>query len=197
VLDPRVCECCSTAAAEIPDGVIVVYRGRTKDEIRDIHVVRYAGGSWSKPTVVHDDNWKIDACPINGPAISANGREVAIAWFTGVNDQGRAFVAFSHDAGSTFAQPIRVDDARSLGRLGVEMLPDGSAAVTYIESGDHAQFRVRRISPQGVRSAPVTIAETSGGRYPRMAHYRDELLFSWTELKNGASLVKTARTSLR
>jgi hypothetical protein len=200
ILDPRVCECCSTAAAEIPDGLIVAFRGRTKDEVRDIHVIRYTSasgsGSWSKPTVVHDDNWKIDACPINGPAISASGREVAVAWFTAVNDKGRAFVAFSHDAGSTFGQAIRVDDASSLGRLGVEMLADGSAAVTYIESGEHSQFRVRKISPQGVRSAPVTIAETSGGRYPRMARDRDELLFSWTEVKNGASLVKTARTSM-
>ena len=198
VLVPRVCECCSTAAAEMPDGLIVAFRGRTKDEVRDIHVIRYTSGSasWSKPTVVHDDNWKIDACPINGPAISSSGREVAVAWFTAVNDKGRAFVAFSQDAGNTFGQAIRVDDASSLGRLGVVMLADGSAAVTYIESGEHSQFRVRKISPAGVRSAPVTIAETSGGRYPRIARDRDELLFSWTEVKNGASLVKTARTSL-
>ena len=195
VVDPRVCECCSTATAETLEGVIVAFRNRSAGEIRDIYVSRFVRGSWSAPAVVHDDGWRIDACPINGPAVSANGGEVAVAWFTAKDDQGRAFVAFSHDAGHTFAAPIRVDDTGSLGRLGVQMLADGSAAVTYIESANkHSQFRVRRISPMGVRSAGVTIAETSGSRYPRIARDGNELLFSWTEGDNGSLRVRTART---
>ena len=196
VVDPRVCECCSTAAAETSEGVIVAFRNRSAGEIRDIYVSRLVAGSWSTPAVVHGDGWRIDACPINGPAVSADGREVAVAWFTAKNDQGRAFVAFSHDAGHTFGAPIRVDDAGSLGRLGVQMLAGGSAAVTYIESANkHSQFRVRRISPMGLRSAAVTIAETSGSRYPRIARDGNELLFSWTEGDNGSLLVRTARAS--
>jgi hypothetical protein len=197
VVAPRVCECCSTAAAETSEGVIVAFRNRSASEVRNIYVSRYAGGIWSTPTVVHDDGWRIDACPINGPAIAATGREVAVAWFTAKDDQGRAFLAFSHDAGRTFAAPIRVDDASSLGRLGVQMLPDGSAAVSYIEFADkHSLFRVRRILPSGVRSAAVTIAETSGFRYPRIARDRDELLFSWTDGDAGSSSVRTARASI-
>jgi hypothetical protein len=197
VVAPRVCECCSTAAVETSEGVIVAFRNRSATEVRNIYVARYAAGIWSKPTVVHDDGWRIDACPINGPAIDASGRDVAVAWFMAKDDQGRAFVAFSHDAGRTFAAPIRVDDASSLGRLGVQMLPDGSAAVAYIEFADkHSQFRVRRISPSGVRSAPATIADTSGLRYSRMARDRDELLFSWTDGDAGSSSVRTARANI-
>lgn len=194
VIDPRVCECCSTAVAQTSEGAIVAFRNRSANEIRDIYVSRLDAGAWSAPKVVHDDGWRIEACPINGPAISANGRDVAVAWFSAKNDQGRAFVAFSHDAGRTFGTPFRVDDASSLGRLGVQMLADGSAAVTYIEfANKHSQFRVRKISPAGVRSAAVTIAETAGGRYPRIAREGNELLFSWTEGDNGSLRVRTAR----
>jgi hypothetical protein len=196
VVKSRVCECCSTAAAETSEGIIAAFRNRTADEVRNIYVSRFVAGHWSTPAVVHDDAWRINACPINGPAVSANGREVAVAWFNGKDDQGRALVAFSHDAGRTFGSAIRVDDASSLGRLGVQMLTDGSAAVTYIEfANNHSQFRVRTVSPAGARSAPVTIAETSGSRYPRVARYRNELLFSWTDSGKGSSQVRTAHAS--
>ncbi len=196
IVDPRVCECCSTAAAQTSDGVVVAFRNRSPREIRDIYVSRFAAGRWSAPAVVHDDGWRIDACPINGPAISASGRDVAVAWFVAKNDQGQSFVAFSHDAAHTFGPAVRVDDASSLGRVGVQMLADGSAAVSYIEFADkHSQLRVRKISADGSRSPAVTVADTSGGRYPRMARNRDELLFSWTEGDSDATRVRTARAS--
>ena len=196
VVAPRVCECCSTSAAETSEGMIVAFRNRSATEVRDIYVSRFADGRWSVPAMVHADGWMIDACPINGPSIAARGRDVAVAWFMAKNDQGRAFVAFSHDSGRTFGAPIRVDDAGSLGRLGVQLLDDGSAAVIWIEkSSPRTQMRVRVITPAGMRSAPVTIADTEGSRYPRIMRDREELLFSWTDTDKG-SQVRTARASI-
>jgi len=196
VVAPRVCECCSTSAAETPEGVIVAFRNRSATEVRDIYVSRFADGRWSAPAIVHADGWMINACPINGPSIAARGRDVAVAWFMAKNDQGRAFVAFSHDGGRTFGAPVRVDDAGSLGRLGVQLLDDGSAAVMWIEkSSPRTQMRVRLVTPAGMRSAPVTIADTEGSRYPRMIRDRNELLFSWTDTDKG-SQVRTARASI-
>jgi hypothetical protein len=43
-----------------------------------------------------------------------------------------------------------------------------------------------------MRSAPMTIADTEGSRYPRMMRHGDELLFSWTDTDKG-SQVRTAR----
>ena len=196
VVAPRVCECCSTSATETSDGVIVAFRNRSATEVRDIYVTRFADGRWSAPAIVHADGWMIDACPINGPSVAARGRDVAVAWFMAKNDQGRAFVAFSHDAGRTFGAPVRVDDASSLGRLGVQLLDDGSAAVMWIEkSNPRTQLRVRIVNPAGTRSAPVTVADTEGSRYPRVMRYRGELLFSWTDTDKG-SQVRTARAAL-
>ena len=111
-IDLRVCECCPTSAAVTADGPIVAYRNRSDDETRDIYVSRLENGAWTEPRAVHADGWKINACPVNGPMLSARGRDVAIAWFTARDDQPRTFVAFSQDAGRTFGAPIRLDEAR-------------------------------------------------------------------------------------
>jgi hypothetical protein len=183
-IDLRVCECCPTAAAGTSDGVVVAYRDRSPTEVRNISVARFAGGKWSEPAVVHDDGWEIDGCPVNGPALSAAGRQVAIAWFTAPNDEGQARLAFSDDGGQHFGDPIRVDDAGSLGRVDVELLPDGSAVVSWIEfANGKAAFTFRRIERSGQRSAPVTVADMGRNRnsgYPRMARKGNELLFAWT-----------------
>jgi hypothetical protein len=196
VIDDRVCECCPTAVAVTSEGPIAAFRDRSQDEIRDIYVSRLVDGRWSEPAPVHRDNWQINACPVNGPAISASGRDVAIAWFTVAEDQGRVFVAFSADAGRTFAPPVRVDEVSALGRVDVELLPDGAAVVSWIEVADQkSEFRIRRVDRSGQRSASTSVAGITANRssgYPRMARRGDELVFAWTDTEAVGSRVRTS-----
>ena len=177
-IDDRVCECCPSAAAVTADGPIVAYRNRTSDEIRDIYVSRLVGGTWTEPRAVHNDNWRIAACPVNGPALSARGRDVAIAWFTAVGDEGHVYAAFSSNAGETFGPPVRIDDVGAVGRVDVELLADGSAAVTWIEFADQrSTFRIRRAEPSGSRSVSLAVSGIASGRssgYPRLARRGNE-----------------------
>jgi hypothetical protein len=181
----RVCECCPSAAAVTADGPIVAYRNRTSDEIRDIYVSRLIGGKWTRPRAVYNDRWRITACPVNGPALSARGRDVAIAWFTAVGDEGHVYAAFSSNAGETFGSPVRIDDVGAVGRVDVELLVDGSAAVTWIEfANQRSEFRIRRAERNGSRSASLTVSAISSGRssgYPRLARRGNELIFAWTD----------------
>lgn len=200
-VDLRVCECCPTTAAVTAEGPIVAFRNRTEGEVRDIYVSRLEASAWTEPKAVHNDGWKIPACPVNGPMLSARGRDVAIAWFTVTEEQGRAFVAFSNDAGRSFGSPIRLDDGGSLGRVDLELMSDGSVVATWIEFADQrAQFRMRRVDRSGTKSAAITVAGLSGNRasgYPRVARQGGELTFAWTESADGRLQVKTAtsRTS--
>jgi hypothetical protein len=200
LVDDRVCECCPTAAAVTSDGPIVAFRNRSEDEIRDIYVSRFVAGTWTPSVPVHRDNWKIAACPVNGPSLSARERNVAIAWFTAAGDVGRVYAAFSADAGATFGDPIRIDDVGALGRVDVELLPDGSAAVAWIEYADQkAQFRIRRIERGGTRSVSTSLAGISANRssgYPRVARRGNELIFAWTDTIDGGSVVRTAAAQL-
>jgi hypothetical protein len=182
-IDLRVCDCCPTASAVTTDGPIIAYRNRSPEEVRDIYVSRFTGEAWTVPAPVHADGWKINGCPVNGPALSARLREVAVAWFTAPGDEGHAFVAFSHDSGRTFGAPIRVDEAASLGRVDVEQLADGSAIVGWLElNGRSAAFKLRRVQPGGERSAAVTVVDLGASRnsgYPRMARAGQELIVAW------------------
>ena len=208
-VDARVCECCPTAAAITANGPIAAYRDRSDGEIRDNYVARLVGGKWLPGKAVFNDNWKIAACPVNGPALAAHGRNVAMTWFTVKQEQGQAYLAFSEDSGATFGAPIRVDDGGSLGRVDVDLLPDGAALATWIEfadqpvspkpagGGGRAQFRARRIERSGTRSAAVTISGMANSRasgYPRAAIGNGEVVFVWTESADGGGL--QVRTSI-
>ncbi len=193
----RVCDCCPLSTAITSEGPIVAFRDRSPGEIRDIYVSRLVAGRWSTATPVHRDGWKITGCPVNGPAVSARGADVAVAWFTGQTGSGRTFVAFSSDGGRTFGAPIRLDDGVAIGRVQIALLQDGSAAVSWIESKDsQSQFKMRRIDRSGARSSPLTIADGMGTSQPRLASGRDELLLAWVENTRGSTRVRTAKTSL-
>ncbi len=197
----RVCECCPTAAVVTSDGVLTAFRGRDAKDIRDIHVSRLENGTWTGAVPVHVDNWEIFACPVNGPMLSASGRNVAVTWFTVKNDQGQSYAAFSNDAGRSWGTPIRLDDRGSLGRVDVEMLEDGSAVALWIEFADQrSQIKLRRIDPSGARSPAITVAALADARasgYPRVALHDNELVFAWTESSGeGAQSVKMAAAQL-
>jgi hypothetical protein len=171
------------------EGPIAAFRNRSNEEVRDIHVSRLERNAWTESVSVHEDGWRIPACPVNGPMLSARGRDVAIAWFTVKDDQGRALVAFSKDAGRTFGAPMRLDDGGSLGRVDIDLIDDGSAVASWIEFADQrAQIRARRIQATGLRSPAITVAGIEGNRASgssRLARYGEELVFAWTESTDG------------
>jgi hypothetical protein len=185
-LDTRVCECCQTSAAMTADGPVVVYRDRSEaeKEIRDISIVRLKGDKWTAPRPVFQDGWELNGCPVNGPAVAAAGRRVAVAWFTGANQTSRVKLAFSDDAGETFSQPIAVDDGNPAGRVDVLLLDNGGALVCWLEKlPEGGAVRVRRVSPDGKLDDSVTVAPSGTARsagFPQMARAGGELVFAWT-----------------
>lgn len=192
VLDSRVCDCCQTSATPVPDGILAVYRDRSMDEVRDISAVRLHQGEWSEPAPVHDDGWVINACPVNGPAIDASGEGAATAWFTGADDEPRVHVAFSADAGDTFGNAIRIDGGNPAGRVGLVLLEDGSALVSWLErAGDGAEVRVRRVAPDGRVGRPRVVASSSASRasgFPQLAIAGDgRVVFAWTDPGEGST----------
>lgn len=132
---------------------------------------------------------------MNGPSVSANGRHVAVAWFTEAGSTPHVKVAFSTDAGATFGSPIQVDDGETLGRVDVLLLPDSSALVCWLSgNAEGGAIKVRRIQSNGSVGAASVIAKTDISRssgFPRMARLNDEVHFAWTEFGK-PSHVRTA-----
>jgi hypothetical protein len=72
--------------------------------------------------------------------------------------------------------------------------------VSWMEftSAQQADVRVRRIRPDGTRSASTVVARTSGARasgFPRMVATDDDLVFAWTEAGT-PSRIRLARAPL-
>ena len=133
LLDLRTCDCCQTAAALTSRGPVILYRDRSDTETRDITIRRFVNGAWTDPAPLHADGWTIAGCPVNGPAISADGEQLVAVWFTGARDTAKVQLKFSSDAGATFGMPIRIDAGLPLGRVDVELLQGGDALVIWIE----------------------------------------------------------------
>lgn len=204
LIDPRVCDCCATSVAAFDDGsAIAFYRDRSDEEIRDIATARWKDGRWTAPTLLGQEGWKINGCPMNGPSVSTNGGRVVAAWFTLANDQPAVYAATSATGGQPFLMPARIDDGKPLGQVSTVQLQDGTAFVSWVESESPSSptaIWLRRIAPDGALSVPVRLATTSAARLsgtPRLAMLKDfdataaELVLAHTLVDGGVAHLST------
>lgn len=185
LLDGRVCDCCPTASISTGDAALVAYRDRSPEEVRDISVVRFVNGAWSKP-VTMKDGWQIGGCPVNGPALAAQGRRVALAWFTGAGNKPLVKVAHSNDSGKTWSAPVALSSGVPLGRVSAAITSDGSTHVSWVDHNDgNGRLLVRHVSKTGAVSEPETLTAMKTDRssgYPRLLADGDGLIYAWTDI---------------
>ncbi|WP_242102239.1 MULTISPECIES: sialidase family protein [unclassified Lysobacter] len=192
-LDASVCDCCQTDAALTAKGPLLVYRDRTEDEIRDIHVARFDGKAWSPSKPVFADQWKMPACPVNGPSVAARGDEVVVAWYTGAGDQPTVKLARSTDAGDSFSAPLVLEqDDTVQGRVDVA-LDAGNAWVLWLREGDAGQsLWLARYAPDlSKQIEKVEVARLQGrGRgtgFPQLALREGKAYLVWTDVAGGTA----------
>jgi hypothetical protein len=199
-IDDRVCECCPTSAVQTADGVLVAYRNRSENEVRNIGLAQFDGATWSAPYLLHDDGWQIDGCPVNGPALAADGNRVVAAWFTAPNGRPRVQVSFSTDSGRHFGTPLVVDANSPTGRVDAVLLDDGSALVSWIGvDAKGPALRVRHVHSDGTASPPVTIASVSRSRstgMPQMVHHNEQIYVAWVDDRDGMPQIQMARAAV-
>lgn len=188
LIDDIVCDCCQTALVETPYGALAAYRDRTEGEIRDIYLSRYINGNWSDPEAVHDDGWKIGACPVNGPALAIYDSVAVVAWYTGADNQPRVKAAISTDAGKAFTSPVVISNEQPVGRVDAAVNSDGTAFISWMEQTsetDKAELRVRTLSSTGTLGAPKVVTSMNSSRrsgFPQMELQGNRLIFAWTDI---------------
>ena len=183
-LDGRVCDCCQTGAAITSNGPIVVYRDRSEEEIRDISIVRFVNGEWTKPKTIFPDQWKISGCPVNGPRADAIKNNLVIAWFSMPENKAQVKIIFSDDGGATFKEPIQVDEGKPIGRVDVVMLNEKTAMISWMEG---STIKALKVNSDGTKGEPVIIASSSDSRssgFPQMTKAGNNLIFAWTDSKS-------------
>ena len=158
----------------------------------DIYITRRIGDTWEKPYPVHNDGWSIAGCPVNGPMLSENNSNVALAWYTSANGNPSVKVAFSTNSGKNFSTPQRVDISMPIGRVDIEWISNIEILISWIEDGDDSSnILARRISLDKNISNETLIEKIPPGRvtgYPQMEVFNENVLFAWTENKKTSAI---------
>ncbi|HEY4560827.1 MAG TPA: sialidase family protein [Lysobacter sp.] len=190
-IDTGTCDCCQTDVAVVDDAPLLVYRDRLPGEVRDIALLRRDTAGWSAPRRLHADGWAIDACPVNGPAIAARGRDVSVAWYTMQATRPTLRYAASRDGGVHFDPPIDLAAGDNvLGRVDVAR-EAGGAWVLWLEEDTNGQsLRIARIADGAAHGYEAqTIARLAGrGRgtgWPRLVSMPEGSYAVWTDVIDG------------
>ncbi|MGY6555228.1 MAG: sialidase family protein [Wenzhouxiangella sp.] len=202
LLDERVCDCCQTASVMTDSGPVVIYRGRSADEIRDIRIVRRLDQGWTDPVKIHADDWRIQACPVNGPALIARGEELIAAWFTlGADGIPRVELARSQDAGASFAHRATLGSGVALGRVDLAWWQGGFVVAWLDQVDGAARLQLARFDQDAELRDQRELTTLDAGRvsgFPKLVDVNGErLLVAWTEPGAGGSQVRVAEVSVQ
>ncbi|NIP74219.1 MAG: exo-alpha-sialidase [Gammaproteobacteria bacterium] len=99
------CECCRVAMAMDGRGLPVIFwRHVFEPNVRDHAQVTFRGPRrpGTRVRVSHDD-WRVDACPHHGPAISIADGIQHLVWFNNAPERHGLFYARSTDGGNSFS----------------------------------------------------------------------------------------------
>lgn len=192
VLDTRSCDCCQTALAMTARGPLLAWRDRDDKEVRDIVASRFDSGQWSDLQAVHRDGWRIEACPVAGPAVAANGEDVIAVWYTEAGGEPSLQLARSHDAGAHFAAPVRLDAGHVvLGRAAVAIDSAQVWVAWFREQTNKQALMLARYSldlKQVLQTFEVATLAARGmaSGYPRMLSQGDGVFLVWTDVEGAA-----------
>lgn len=197
-LDDRTCDCCQTTATLTEEGILIAYRDRSNEEVRDISFVNYNGKSWTDPYTPNPDNWQIAGCPVNGPALSSVNNLVSVAWFTGETNSKGVYMSLSHDGGINFSKPIKIDSGNSLGRVDIEISADSTVFVSWMEALQDKADIMLSVYKDGILKKTEKLGTTSSARssgFPRMTLDDRTLMVAWRDMGKEPPEIKTSLIS--
>ncbi len=189
VLDDRVCDCCQTTVAWTKAGPVALFRDRSETELRDMAIARFEQGRWSSSRIIHNDNWTINGCPVNGPRSDALDSLLAVAWFTMADGKAAVKCIASRDAGKTFGAPILLAEGQIMGRVDIVLLDADHAVGSWMEMAEEkALIKAAKIDLNTFSVDEMAISSTSSLRdsgFPQICLWQSELYFAWTDVSEG------------
>ncbi len=194
-LSDNICECCRLAVAFDKDGqAVLLVRFIYPGGIRDHGLIRTsADGKEPFISRVTFDQWKIEACPEHGPAISiSDDGHYHIAWFTQGSVRQGLFYAFSSDKGQHFSSPLPFGNPEKLPSHPDIMAHGKHITLTWTEfDGAKTLLLVMQSNDGGQTwSQPKPIAEaTTDIDYPLLLSNDQGIFISWNSKTGGYRLI--------
>lgn len=197
-LATQTCECCRLAMTIGAHGLpMIALRKIYSGSIRDHALVTFTAIDRPLPPQrISFDNWQLNGCPEQGPALLAHQGNWQLLWF----DKGRLHYRHAWMAnGKRYAsQPVLVGapgaEHPSLAATPTDLYRawrawgDGATRIWLQHSQDHGQSW----------SQPRTIAATQGASdYPELAAAKGKVWLSWLTADAGAQLLSVTPKAFR
>jgi hypothetical protein len=198
-----VCECCRTHLQIDATGrMFLSYRTvpPSGPMFRDIvlAVSQDSGKTFSK-TIVNQDGWEVNACPVAGPALSVDPQgQVVITWFTGGGDRPGLYYASSADHGTSFSPRRLLSPNQKLGKHSqAAMISQGRMLVVWDDVADTTltrwglldlkDLRLQELGSQEGASFPVVAISKQTGLIAAAQLSARELFFRSESMTNHSS----------
>jgi hypothetical protein len=205
-----VCYCCKTGVAVGADAAIyAAWRHVYPGNIRDIAFTwsRDGGRTFAPPIPVSQDQWALDGCPENGPAIAVDSRDrVHVVWPTLVKGTGGGSppnLALFHaiHAGDRFSPRQAIPTSGTPRHPALAAGPAGSLLVAWDEQAGGTR-RVALATGEAAGSAAVSfrrlsIGTAGRGEYPALASTPDAFVAAWTSGTADRSTIHVERIAHR
>lgn len=191
-----VCSCCRLAVDFDADGrPVLITRFIYPGNVRD-HGLLKPGDDHSEwvATRVTDDGWKIEACPVHGPALSI-GRDgrYHIAWFTQGSKRQGLFYAQSDDRGRRFSEPMALGNPDRLPGHPDVLTMGNRVVVTWNEFDGRKNRTMVKQSRDGGKTwseAVTTVESNAEVDFPFLLTDGQAIFLSWNSQDKGYRLIR-------
>lgn len=183
-----VCYCCKTALVSGPgSSVFAAWRHVFAGNIRDIAFTmsRDGGRSFAAPVRVSADEWQLDGCPDDGPALAVDDKGIVhVVWPTVVSKpepHKSIFYASTRD-GRTFTKRVRIsNELHNAAHPQVAIDPRGNPFVVWDEIVNGQRQIVMSHRREGRFTPPTPVGTTVPAWYPAITRSSDGILIAATE----------------
>jgi hypothetical protein len=193
-----VCYCCKTALVAGADGALYaawrhVYPGNLRDMA--FTVSRDGGRTFAPPLRVSEDQWMLEGCPDDGPAMAVDGQNrVHLAWPTLVTgSDGEPGIGIFY---ATSADALRFSARVRVPTEGVPHHPrvavDGKRVILVWDETKDGARRIVMAERTGDSFKSQVISNGTPGVYPAVAPVADGVVVVWTSGRTSASMIRVA-----
>ena len=180
-----ICSCCRTATDFSPDKLpVVLARMVFKDGARDHALIKMEeNGTWSELHRITQDDWRVDACPEHGPALSIDrhGRS-HLTWFTLGDKRQGIFYAHSDDYGLSLSRPMQLGNTGKLPSHPDVLAVEDRIVLAWKEfDGNKASIVVKQSDDRGESwqlEKPVLFSTSKSG-HPSLISNGEKIYLSW------------------
>ncbi len=191
-----ICSCCRTATDFSPDKLpVILARVVLEGGIRDHALIRMQkDGSWSAPQRVTHDDWRVDACPEHGPALSIDERgRNHLAWFTLGDRRQGIFYGYTDDDGVTLSRPMPLGNPQRLPSHPDVLAVGGHVVLAWKEyDGSESTIWVQESFDRGktFQQERLMLSSTTKSGHPSLASYNEKVYLSWAARDLGHRFVE-------